>query len=359
MIAIEAGSADAAWREAAQCLRAAGRRQPGRGGDTVELLHVGLAIADPRQRLVFARPMNPAFAVAEAIWILGGLNDVELLSWWNPRYRRLAADPGEPAFHGAYGYRLGSQPGISPDLAWRLRHPAGAPPRIDQLRHAADALRHDSGSRQVVLQIWDAARDLPDPEPRSRDIPCNLLSHLLVREGRLEWLQIMRSNDLVWGLPYNLVQFTVMQEVVAGWLGLEVGTYQHLSSSLHVYERHWRDLASIDRTVESVPLNTSELRVGSYQQWEQIWKELVDCINELTFETEAESLMRVGERSTGLPEAYQEWVWLLTAEALRRRDHEVALYAVERAGPFWSASWRRWENSIRASNGTHGPEHNG
>lgn len=47
----------------------------------------------------------------------------------------------------------------------------------------------------------------------------------------------MRSNDLFRGLPHNVVQFTSLQEVFAGWLGLEVGTYHHYSDSLHLYEK--------------------------------------------------------------------------------------------------------------------------
>lgn len=47
----------------------------------------------------------------------------------------------------------------------------------------------------------------------------------------------MRSNDVHRGLPYNVVQFTTLQEVMAGWLGLEVGGYHHWSDSLHLYRR--------------------------------------------------------------------------------------------------------------------------
>jgi len=56
-----------------------------------------------------------------------------------------------------------------------------------------------------------------------------------LREGKLEWTQVMRSNDLVLGLPYNIVQFTSIQEILASWLGVEVGTYNHISDSLHIY----------------------------------------------------------------------------------------------------------------------------
>src|SRR5262249_3724286 len=159
--------------------------------------------------------------------------------FWNPRMTHYT-DTDTTRLHGAYGYRLGSQPSLLPEHADMLRPPDSLRPqggRLDQLRAASEALRRTPDSRQVVLQIWDSALDLPDPDGRSKDVPCNIMSHLLVRSGKLEWLQIMRSNDLIWGTPYNFIQFMTVQEIIAGWIGVEVGNYTHIASSLHVYQR--------------------------------------------------------------------------------------------------------------------------
>ena len=59
--------------------------------------------------------------------------------------------------------------------------------------------------------------------PSAEDIPCNLSSLLKIRKNQLEWMQINRSNDIYRGLPYNIVQFTTLQELMASWLGIEVG----------------------------------------------------------------------------------------------------------------------------------------
>jgi thymidylate synthase len=48
----------------------------------------------------------------------------------------------------------------------------------------------------------------------------------------------MRSNDLVWGLPYDVFFFTMLQELLAQKLGLDLGVYIHGAGSLHLYERH-------------------------------------------------------------------------------------------------------------------------
>lgn len=62
-----------------------------------------------------------------------------------------------------------------------------------------------------------------------------------IRDGRLDWTQIIRSNDIFLGLPHNLVQFTTLHEVMAGWLGVQMGSYNQLSNSLHLYEKDLRD----------------------------------------------------------------------------------------------------------------------
>ena len=341
MITFEATSADAAWRQAVAQLRATAPQQEGRDQTTRELVHAAFTLHDPRQRVIFGRVINPAFALAEVLWILAGANDVRFLQFWNPRMKRYS-DNGV-SFHGAYGYRLGAQPSLPPAIAAQLRHTAAeGAPRIDQLKRAYEALQTTPNSRQVVLQIWDNTLDLPNPDPRSKDIPCNLMSHLLLRDGKLEWLQVMRSNDLIWGTPYNFIQWTTMQEIVAGWLGAEVGTYTHISDSLHVYQRHWAELDGIAVAAQSAPTNTADLRL-SYPEWEQVWQQLLQGALALAEKKEAAELMQVAKSFATLPPAYQEWGAVLVAEALARHGHhEAAREAIHAAGPFWGASWQQW-----------------
>ena len=186
MIHIEGSSADAVWKQAVNQLRTSSSIQEGRDQTTRELLHVTFTITNPWQRLVFGRPINPAFAIAEIIWIMAGANDSNFLSFWNPRMAQFL-DRDQQAFHGAYGFRLGSRPTLSEVTAQQLRHEGDKDNgKLDQMKTAYEALLHMPSSRQVVLQIWNSQFDLPDPNPRSNDIPCNLMSHLLIRQEKLE-----------------------------------------------------------------------------------------------------------------------------------------------------------------------------
>ena len=316
--------------------------QPGRDQPTRELLHVAFSIADPRQRVVFARPFNPALAIAEVIWILAGGNASEFIMFWNPRLRHyLDADPR--VFHGAYGSRLGSRPKLPNDAELLLRVANGRQ-SLDQLRLAYEALQANRDSRQIVLQIWDPVLDLPDLEPRSADVPCNLISHLMIRGDRLEWLQVMRSNDFIWGMPYNIVQFTCLHEVMAGWLGVDVGSYVQLSDSLHVYQRHWYELDSLTLSEDrNLPMNRADLRIAGYDAWEQVFGVVAGAAAALSKEVGPDETLEILDRTHDLPEAYLEWIALLAAESLRRNGHEAsAVNLVHRAGDYWAESWRRW-----------------
>lgn len=337
-------NADSAWRAAARTLAARGSIEESRIGSTRELRPVVIELSDPRDRAVFARPINPAFAIAEVIWILSGSNDAAFLTAWNSRMATFV-DEGFDTLHGAYGFRLGSNPRLSKRAVGTLKSSLSS--RIDQMKRAAEILENQPVSRQVVLQIWDKDLDLPDPSPRSLDVPCNLVSHLLVRNRRLEWFQVMRSTDLVWGLPYNLIQWTSLQEVIAGWLGLKQGTFTYVTNSLHVYQRHWNELAGWIAAPLRNPVGIpGKLSVRSYPRWQRTISRLVDVALDITEANSTSRVTAAWKRSRGLREGYREWSAVLAAEASRRLgDDATARAIVEHAGAYWATSWLQWANS--------------
>jgi thymidylate synthase len=45
----------------------------------------------------------------------------------------------------------------------------------------------------------------------------------------------MRSNDVITGLPHDVFCFTMLQEIAARMLSVELGIYKHCVGSLHLY----------------------------------------------------------------------------------------------------------------------------
>jgi len=93
-------------------------------------------------------------------------------------------------------------------------------------------LSSDSSSRRVVLSIWNSELDL---NTKTADVPCNDLLMLKVRDGKLYTKICNRSNDLHWGLPTNIFQFSFLTELISLCLGVELGQQTHDSHSLHLY----------------------------------------------------------------------------------------------------------------------------
>ena len=82
---------------------------------------------------------------------------------------------------------------------------------------------------------------LPIYEPRDidgarKEVPCTIGLQFLVRAGRLHVIASMRSNDAVKGFAHDVFAFTMIQELVARTLDMDVGSYVHDVGSLHLYE---------------------------------------------------------------------------------------------------------------------------
>ena len=144
-----------------------------------------------------------------------------------------------------------------------------------------------------------------DGTPADRDIPCNVVAMPKLRDGKLEWLQVIRSNDMFLGVPHNFVQFTSVQEVLAGWLGVECGSYTQISDSLHVYEHHWENVKASTTLPSVVAPNDDHLALPRRES-DQVFKELERRIERLidpeTQSDTLEGLAFLGRRSPGLQE---------------------------------------------------------
>lgn len=319
--------ADETWLQVVDALRAGRgvRDQPSRAGPTKEILHAAIAIENPHARWAISRypALNPAYAFAELIWTMNGREDSAFLTYFNSKLPELAGDG--PTFHGAYGKRLRSNLGF------------------DQFARAYHALKNTPESRQVVLQIWDGKIDLPadDGAPVAEDIPCNLVSLLKIRDRRLEWTQVMRSNDIFRGIPYDFVQFTCLQEIFAGWLGVGLGSYCHVSDSLHVYIN---DLDNVLNATPVTPMVDSSTLALPFSESEKVFQELALSVERIIDDVFSPTDLLIRLRECRLPTSYRDILAVLTAEGLRNRaEKTAALEAIELcANALYRQLWMRW-----------------
>lgn len=323
---IEGKTANEVWKKAANMLLTQENTLNGRTGNVFELLHAFISIENPRQKWVYDRipPLSISFALAELVWIMNGEERSEVINYWNPSLPKFAGD-GD-VYYGAYGKRIRSHFGF------------------DQLEKAYYALQNTPESRQVVIQIYDVEKDFPidNGQPRSKDIPCNICSLLKVRDGKLEWSQIMRSNDILLGMPYNFVQFTSLQEILAGWIGLEVGSYIHYSDSLHLY---CRDIDKIGIAQGHEIENWDSFSLDRNES-ERIFAEIYDRMTALTdtsiSEKEIFSLAQLKSEYT----AYNNIMLVIAAYVAKKlHNNDLVDELVRKCSNYaYVAMWNRWAN---------------
>ncbi|WP_055595743.1 thymidylate synthase [Streptomyces hirsutus] len=203
-------------------LAKSGERVSPRGMATREVRDVHMLLTRPRARLLYAPPariLNPAFAVAETVWHLSG-SDAAWIFDYNARLRQYADDG---VLRGAYGPRM--------------RNWAG---KVDQLGRVVEILKEDPDSRRALIQLYDPAQDAAG----HKNVPCTLGFRFHLRAGRLHMATTMRGQDVWIGMPYDVFFYTVLHELVAGWLDAELGEFHLHVGSLHMYENH---LAQVDQ----------------------------------------------------------------------------------------------------------------
>jgi hypothetical protein len=159
------------------------------------------------------RRLNPFFALAEVVWILSGNGNAQWIAKYNKQM--MEYNDGEEDNHGAYGKRLRNWPG-----------------GVDQIKWVALKLKKDNHSRQAVISLWDP---IGDNLKESKDHPCNNWVGYRLRNQVLDQTVVIRSNDFIWGAPYNAIQFTHLHALVAGELGVQMGKLTYVIQNLHYY----------------------------------------------------------------------------------------------------------------------------
>jgi thymidylate synthase len=209
----------------------------GSRGGTLEALGVTLRLSKPRARLSRSEDRGKPFsALGELLWYLTGSDSLDFIRHYVPAYKDEAEEDG--TLYGAYGPRL-----------FAMRD------GVDQLRSILTLLKERPSSRRAVVQLFNAE----DIATHHKEVPCTTAFQFFIRDDRLHMAVTMRSNDAYKGLPHDIFCFTMIQEMLARALEVELGEYMHFVGSMHLYENNIdsaKDYAveGYQRTVEMPPM---------------------------------------------------------------------------------------------------------
>jgi thymidylate synthase len=103
---------------------------------------------------------------------------------------------------------------------------------IDKLIYT---LKNNPEDRGMVMSLW-SNEDLPQMALR----PCafQTLWDVDPVTNELNMTLIQRSGDMGLGVPFNMVQYAILQAMIAHVTGYKVGGFKHYINNAHVYVNH-------------------------------------------------------------------------------------------------------------------------
>lgn len=292
-----------------------------RGQKVKELLGASFTILDPRDRIpyVSGRKFSMTYMVAEMLWYLSGNDKTDWISKYSNFWKDIS-DDGVTA-NSAYGARLFA------------KHPKIAGGRFNQWEYVVNELKRDPDSRRAVMHLR-----VPDDSIDAKlDVPCTLALQFFLRNGMLHQIVSMRSSDVIYGIAYDIPAFTIFQELLANELGVELGTYTHMSNSLHIYERHF-DMAETILKTSNVNRSMFELYksngpmppIKCTSQEELSWwmEKLMGYEEELQGSMTEEAVQSVFRRAFAYPGTtgylWYDWAVILAADRIRKLGNRTA-----------------------------------
>lgn len=163
------------------------------------------------------RRSRPHLAAAEAAWCLMGHGNVKWLQRHTKIWDAFADEDGN--ILEAYGYR------------WS--HAFG----YDQMQTAINRLIADPSDRRVWISSWDPRHDLRPKNQKT--VPCPVGFTLSISGGRLNSSLMIRSSDVVIGLPLDVMRHALVMRAVANSLSVNLGYMRVNLAHPHIYENQW------------------------------------------------------------------------------------------------------------------------
>lgn len=275
-----------------------------RGEPTHEMVNANLWLPNPRDRLVTGRPrrLNAGFGILEFVAMANGQASIEPFVAMIPSYSKFSSNG--TMLDGAYGPRV-IQAGQS------------------QLDEIVRMLRKDPSTRRAVMQIFSSS-DTFNWELPTKSVPCTIALQFMIRDGSLDMITTMRSNDLYLGLPYDMLSFTLLQEFLAIQLGVPLGNYFHNAGSLHAYDRDLPKLIWPQFNNRWGRNGMEPIRTFTYLDLKILWDLAVAAARPAS-----DSDDNIGEIWSRLDQLSSEGVEDLARSMLasiyKRRNHELAI----------------------------------
>lgn len=176
------------------------------------------------------RPIACKMAIGEILWIYrDASNDLDVLrdkykvTWWD------SWDIGDRTIGSCYGYTV---------------------KRYHLLQNLIRGLKMNPFGRRHIMSLWQS----DDLQGIHGLDPCCFMTTWSVtdQDGRLHLhLKLeQRSSDYIVAGHINKMQYVALQMMLAREVGMDVGTFTHSVTNLHIYDRHMEAAKELIRRFE-------------------------------------------------------------------------------------------------------------
>lgn len=137
---------------------------------------------------------------------------------------------------------------------------------VDQLAQCMHQIQYEPSSRRMIMTAWN-----PNDLDKMVLPPCHMSIQFSVNEklGELSGHMTQRSADLMLGVPFNLVSYSLMLHILAHKFGLKAGELVTSYGDLHIYVPHIKNAM---RQVSRLPYASPqiELKFGRDKRVEEL-----------------------------------------------------------------------------------------
>lgn len=144
---------------------------------------------------------------------------------------------------------------VNPGEAWKLRPDVWPEFMVDgkfeytyneriqwQLEPIIAELKKHPDTRQAIIEVHDRAVDT-ERMGKIR-VPCSMFYHLMIRNGKLDVIYVMRSTDFATHFQNDIWLADELRKHIAEQINVPVGKFFMFASSLHIYKKDWDKLSN-------------------------------------------------------------------------------------------------------------------
>lgn len=196
-----------------------------RGMEVREIRDCSLEIDKPMINLYNNkyRSSQRKYIAAELLWYFSGTNNPAYIENYASLWKGIHNPDG--TINSAYG-----------NLLFEDKNKHG----ITQYQWVIESLKKDKDSRQAFMHFNKPKHQWFG----NKDQVCTLQALFHIRNNKLYMTLTMRSNDVIYGFMtdwafFSTLHYHVFLDMQKYYPELEMGSYTHISHSMHLYERHY------------------------------------------------------------------------------------------------------------------------